>query len=337
VGALVASPVATVKAMLRGAADSLLDLTIAPGFSRIGWGARKALGLLGPIKADLSGKLCVVTGANSGLGLEASRQLAELGADVVLVGRNPERLEPARESVEGSAHTGASITTEVIDLSSLESVRSGAERLLAENPKIDVLVNNAGVLLDARQVSADGIELTLATNVLGPFLLTELLVPALASAAIEHRPARIINVSSGGMYSEAVKLNDLQSAREKWSGSAAYARTKRMQVMLTEYWASQLADQGIVVSAMHPGWADTPGVESSLPTFHKIVGKALRTPAEGADTITWLAAADEPAQSSGGFWQDRAERPVNRRPGTASKAGDDRLLADSLHELAASA
>jgi dehydrogenase/reductase SDR family member 12 len=319
--------------MLRSAADSLLDLTIAPGFSRIGWGARKALGLLGPIEVDLSGRVCVVTGANSGLGLEASRQLAALGADVVMVGRNPERLEPARASVEGSAHAGASITTEVIDLSSLESVRSGAARLLEANPKIDVLVNNAGVLLDSRQVSADGIELTLATNVLGPFLLTELLIPALAAAAIVHRPARIINVSSGGMYSEAVKLDDLQSAREKWSGSAVYARTKRMQVMLTEYWASQLADQEIVVSAMHPGWADTPGVESSLPTFHKIVGKALRTPAEGADTITWLAAADEPAQSSGGFWQDRAERPVNRRPGTASKAGDEQVLAAKLNEL----
>ena len=138
--------------MLRGAADSLLDLTIAPGFSRIGWGARKALGLLGPIKADLSGRTCVVTGANSGLGLEASRQLAALGADVVLVGRNPERLEPARASVEESARAGASITTEVIDLSSLESVRGGAERLLAENPQIDVLVNNAGVLLDSREV-----------------------------------------------------------------------------------------------------------------------------------------------------------------------------------------
>jgi NAD(P)-dependent dehydrogenase (short-subunit alcohol dehydrogenase family) len=320
--------------MLRGAADSLLDLTIAPGFSRIGWGARKALGLLGPIDADLTGKRCVVTGANSGLGLEASRQLAALGADVVMVGRNPERLERALVSVEESARAGASITSEVIDLSSLESVRSGAERLLAGSPQIDVLINNAGVLLDSRQVSADGIELTLATNVLGPFLLTELLLPALVAAALERPPARIINVSSGGMYSEAVKLDDLQSAREKWSGSAVYARTKRMQVMLTEYWAEQLADQRIVVSAMHPGWADTPGVESSLPTFHKIVGKALRTPAEGADTITWLAAAEEPAQVSGRFWQDRAVRPVNRRPGTAAKAGDQRLLAEELSALA---
>ncbi len=320
-------------AMLSGAADKLLDFTIAPGFSRIGWGARRALGLLDPIKTDLSGRTCVVTGANSGIGLEAVRQLAELGADVVMVGRNPERLEQARASFEGAVRGRALITTEVIDVSSLQSVRAGAARLLESHPQIDVLVNNAGVLLDSRQVSTDGIELTLATNVLGPFLLTELLTPALAAAASERPPARIINVSSGGMYSEAVQLDDLQSARQQWSGSAFYARTKRMQVMLTEYWAAQLADQNIVVHAMHPGWADTPGVESSLPTFHRIVGKALRTPAEGADTITWLAAAQEPARSSGGFWQDRAERPVNRRPGTASAAGDDQRLAAELEAL----
>ena len=320
-------------AMLSGAADKLLDFTIAPGFSRIGWGARRALGLLDPIKTDLSGRTCVVTGANSGIGLEAVRQLAELGADVVMVGRNPERLEQARASFEGAVRGRALITTEVIDVSSLQSVRAGAARLLESHPQIDVLVNNAGVLLDSRQVSIDGIELTLATNVLGPFLLTELLTPALAAAASERPPARIINVSSGGMYSEAVQLDDLQSARQQWSGSAFYARTKRMQVMLTEYWAAQLADQNIVVHAMHPGWADTPGVESSLPTFHRIVGKALRTPAEGADTITWLAAAQEPASSSGGFWQDRAERPVNRRPGTASAAGDDQRLAAELEAL----
>ena len=293
--------------MLSGAADKLLDFTIAPGFSRIGWGARRALGLLDPIKTDLSGRTCVVTGANSGIGLEAVRQLAELGADVVMVGRNPERLEQARASFEGAVRGRALITTEVIDVSSLQSVRAGAARLLESHPQIDVLVNNAGVLLDSRQV--------------------------LAAAASERPPARIINVSSGGMYSEAVQLDDLQSARQQWSGSAFYARTKRMQVMLTEYWAAQLADQNIVVHAMHPGWADTPGVESSLPTFHRIVGKALRTPAEGADTITWLAAAQEPASSSGGFWQDRAERPVNRRPGTASAAGDDQRLAAELEAL----
>ena len=323
--------------MFSSAVDSLLDLTIAPGFSRVGWSARRALGQLEPVQVDLTGRNCVVTGANSGIGLEAASQLAALGANVVLVGRSLERLEVARTRVADDASGGAAVTTEVIDLASLDSVRTGASRLIASNPEIDVLVNNAGVLLDSRQLSVDQIELTLATNVLGPFLLTELLRPALAAAASLRPPARIINVSSGGMYSEAVKIDNLQYSDEKWSGSAAYARTKRMQVMLTEYWARQLAGQEIVVSSMHPGWADTPGVESSLPTFHKIVGKALRTPAEGADTITWLAAADAPAQISGSFWHDRRQRPLNRRPGTGSTSGDDELLAQALSDLIAAA
>ena len=320
--------------MIRGLADNLLDLTIAPGFSRAGWAARRSLGLLEPVDADLTGKICVVTGANSGLGLECSLQLARLGADLVLVGRNPDRLAAAREAVEAELTRGASASVEVIDLSSLESVRAGAARLLEAHPQIDVLVNNAGVLLDSRRLSADGIEMTLATNALGPFLLTELLEPALAAAASAHGSARVVNVSSGGMYSQGVDLDNLQFSDPDWSGSAAYARTKRIQVMLTEYWARRFADQGIVVNAMHPGWADTPGVESSLPTFHKLVGAGLRTPAEGADTITWLAASEEAAGVSGGFWHDRRERPVNRRPGTSSQPGDDARLAAALADLA---
>ena len=323
--------------MFSSLVDSLLDLTIAPGFSRVGWGTRRALRQLEPIKVDLAGRVCVVTGANSGIGLEVASQLAALGASVVLVGRSAERLESARARVAAVATDGADVTTEVIDLASLDSVRTGASRLITSNPEIDVLVNNAGVLLRSRQLSVDQIELTLATNVLGPFLLTELLQPALTAAASVRPPARIINVSSGGMYSQAVKIDNLQFNDEKWSGSAAYARTKRMQVMLTEYWARQLADQQVVVSAMHPGWADTPGVEGSLPTFHKIVGKALRTPAEGADTITWLAAEELPAHTSGGFWHDRRQRPVNRRPGTGGNPGDDELLAQALSDLIAAA
>ena len=179
--------------MFSSAVDSLLDLTIAPGFSRVGWSARRALGQLEPIKVDLAGRNCVVTGANSGIGLEAASQLAALGANVILVGRSRERLEVARTRVADDA-TGGAVTTEVIDLASLDSVRTGASRLIASNPEIDVLVNNAGVLLDSRQLSVDQIELTLATNVLGPFLLTELLRPALAAAARLRPPARIINV-----------------------------------------------------------------------------------------------------------------------------------------------
>ena len=137
--------------MIRGAADSLLDLTVVPGYSRIGWQARRAMGLLDPVDRDMSGRVCVITGATGGLGLEAAGQLAALGAAVVLVGRSEERLAAAHDAVAGRAAAGARVETVVIDLSSLESVRNGAGVILEFHPEIHALVNNAGVLLNSRQ------------------------------------------------------------------------------------------------------------------------------------------------------------------------------------------
>jgi len=188
-----------------------------------------------------------------------------------------------------------------------------------------VLVNNAGVMTQERTLSADGIELTLATNVIGPFLLTNLLIPLLRKG-----PAgRIINVSSGGMYTQRIKVDDLQSDHGEFDGPSVYARTKRAQVILTEVWAEQLAGTGVVVHAMHPGWVDTPGVRSSLPRFYKATRPLLRTPAEGADTIVWLGSAAEPGRSSGQFWQDRRQRPTRLLPRTTETAQErERLLAE---------
>jgi NAD(P)-dependent dehydrogenase (short-subunit alcohol dehydrogenase family) len=173
-------------------------------------------------------------------------------------------------------------------------------------------VNNAGVLLDRRTTTAEGNEATLATNLLAPFLLTQLLLPRLEQCA----PARIINVSSGGMYTTGLRLDDLQYERTPFKGADAYARTKRALVMLTELWAQRLRGSGVVVHAMHPGWADTPGVASSLPSFHAITRRLLRTPDQGADTITWLAAAPEAARVSGEFWLDREPHLTHVFPGT---------------------
>jgi NAD(P)-dependent dehydrogenase (short-subunit alcohol dehydrogenase family) len=162
-------------------------------------------------------------------------------------------------------------------------------------------------MTQARVVAADGIELTLATNVIGPFLLTNLLIPVLEKSA----PARIINVSSGGMYTQKLRGDDLQGEHEQFDGPTVYARTKRAQVVLTELWAEQLAGTGVVVHSMHPGWSDTPGVRSSLPRFYAATRPLLRTPAQGADTIVWLGAAAEPGHSSGRFWHDRRPRPTH--------------------------
>ena len=197
-----------------------------------------------------------------------------------------------------------------------------AERFAAESPRLDVLVNNAGVLTQERELSADGIELTLATNVIGPFLLTQLLVPVLERSA----PARVVNVSSGGMYTQKLRADDLQSEQGDFDGPTVYARTKRAEVVLTEMWAGRLAGTGVTVHSMHPGWADTAGVKSSLPRFYRATRPLLRSPDQGADTIVWLGAAAEPAESTGGFWHDRRRRPTHLLPGTRETEAERRRL-----------
>jgi NAD(P)-dependent dehydrogenase (short-subunit alcohol dehydrogenase family) len=211
----------------------------------------------------------------------------------------------------------------------MAEVRAVAARLCDTVPRIDVLINNAGALFPEREVTAEGLEATFATNLLSPFLLTNLLVPRL----IESAPARIITVSSGGMYTQPLVLDDLQS-EDGYRGAVAYARAKRAQIDLTLEWAERLDRTGVTVHAMHPGWADTPGVRSSLPGFRLIMGPLLRSPEEGADTIVWLAAAPDGAGTSGRFWHDRRIRPVSRRPNTATSPEDRRVLWTELARMA---
>jgi NAD(P)-dependent dehydrogenase (short-subunit alcohol dehydrogenase family) len=171
-------------------------------------------------------------------------------------------------------------------------------------------------------LTSEGLETAFATDLLSPFLLTELLLPRLQASA----PARVINVLSGGMYFSGVDIEDLQNAKGDYDGSRAYARAKRGLMILTELWSEQLRHSGVVVNAMHPGWADTPGVQTSLPAFHKITRAVLRTPEEGADTIVWLAAAPEAGRVSGKFWLDREPHLSVLFPGT----GGDKEQRDGL-------
>ena len=305
------------------------DRLIVPGligFTRLGYHWRKRAWK--PLAVSLRGRTAVVTGATSGLGRAAARQLAGLGARVVLVGRNREKADAARAEI--AAATGnENIAVALADLSLLSEVRKLARDLLADEPRIHILVNNAGVLLDRRTVTREGNETSLATNLLAPFLLTELLLPRLELSA----PARIVNVSSGGMYSTGPAVDDLQYERKPWNGADAYARAKRALVILTELWAEKLGDSGVVVHAMHPGWADTPGVEASLPRFHAVTRHLLRTAEQGADTITWLAAAPEAAQTSGGFWLDREPHITHVFPGTEGSPEERRRLWEELTAL----
>lgn len=307
--------------------DDLLDRTVVGSFTNVGHAVRSIAWR--DELPSMDGKVVVITGATSGLGRAAAEWLAELGAGVRLVGRSPAKLAAAEEQIR-AATGNDDLSSYAADLSSMDQVRLLAAELLDGEARIDVLINNAGALINERRETEEGIELTLATNLLGHFLLTNLLIPRLEVSA----PARIINVSSGGMYTQRIKVRDLQSTRGGYNGSIAYARAKRGQVVLTELWAEQLADRGIAVHAMHPGWADTPGVEKSLPLFRKLTGPFLRTPRQGADTIVWLAASDEADQRSGRFWLDRRPRPTHRLRGTVEDPADRQALWDALNELA---
>lgn len=292
--------------MIGRAIDTLLDRTVAPGYSAVGVRVRRRLPGWERVLPRMDGRHVVITGGTAGIGLAAACGFAALGADVTLVGRDAARAEAAREQVAAAA-TGGAIGTELVDMASLAAVRALAGRL----DRVHVLVHNAGVLLPERRLTAGGFEQTFATNVLGPFLLSRLLEPTLRASA----PSRVVWVSSGGMYAERVATWDLQAAHlaqtGDWDGTVVYARTKRAEVILAEEFAARLEGSGVVVHAMHPGWADTPGVATSIPRFHRLTRPVLRSPEEGADTIVWLGAAEEPGHSTGRFWHDRRVRPTH--------------------------
>jgi NAD(P)-dependent dehydrogenase (short-subunit alcohol dehydrogenase family) len=297
----------------------LLDASILLSFDRTGY-RRHAAGFdPADLQANLEGRVCLVTGANSGIGFETALALAARGASVWMLCRNRERGLAAVRDVRG--RTGSRrVHPGVLDVSDAASIRRFVQSF--EGPVVDVLVHNAGVLPDERTESADGHELTFATHVLGPWLLTKSLLPHLRKS----RDARVVFVSSGGMYTQRLSLHDWEWRKRPYDGVAAYAQTKRMQVVLAELLADELRGSGICVNAMHPGWADTPAVRTSLPRFWNVMRRVLRTPAEGADTVVWLAASPAARGETGRFWFDRRARSTHLLPWTRETSEDRQAL-----------
>jgi NAD(P)-dependent dehydrogenase (short-subunit alcohol dehydrogenase family) len=275
--------------------DTALDRALI-GYGNVGYVVRRRAWSDEDFES-LAGKVVLVTGAKTGLGKATVAGLARHRATVRMVIRGRESGEAARREILEDV-PGAEIVVDECDVSLLEDVRAYAARF--DGP-LHAVIHNAGVMPRQRSETREGNELTLATHVLGPHLLTQLLRP--------QAPGRIIWVSSGGMYAQRLHLDDLQYREGEYNPTTAYARTKRMQVTLAHEWAQRLRGDGVVVHCMHPGWVDTPGIASGLPAFERLTRPILRTPEQGADTAIWLASAGKPGQTTGRFWHDRRARP----------------------------
>jgi len=303
--------------------DACLEGSVVGSFTRIGPAVRRRLSGF----ADLEprpGRTVVLTGATSGLGRSAAGALGALGMTVVAVGRDRRRLEEVAGEIEAA---GGTAIPEACDLADLDEVALLAARIAGRLDSIDVLVHNAGALLAERTLTPQGHETTLAVHLLSPHLLTALLRPQLEAAD----RAKVLTMTSGGMYTEAFDLDRLEMDLD-YRGSVAYARAKRAQVVWTVALQAREPEGGIDLSLVHPGWARTPGVASSLPAFSRALGPLLRSPAEGVDTLVWLASLDPGTPRGGQLWLDRAPRALFRLPSTRVS---DEVLAEQGDALLA--
>ena len=310
--------------------DALLEVSMIGSFTSIGPAVRRRLfGWAPPRAGTLAGRTVLITGPTSGLGRAAASAMAALGARVVLVGRSEERLARRRDEL-ALAHGEDRFPIVLADMGSLASVRAAVEQILETEERIDVLIDNAGTIHPERIDGPDGIEATFSVLAVTPFVLEAGLLPLLRRTP----DARVIAVTSGGMYTQALDLEDIEFRSGPYSGPRAYARAKRAQVTLMREWARRLRADGIAFTAMHPGWADTPGIAATLPGFYGLMGPLLRTPEEGIDTITWLATHPDPLSTSGRLYLDRAPRPFDRFPGTRLTAEDRRQVWAMITALA---
>lgn len=250
----------------------------------------------------MQGKTVLVTGATNGIGKEAARGLAKLGAQVVIVGRNPEKTEATvQELIQTTGNRN--IEAIVADLSSLDGIRSAAEAFKAKHTRLDVLLNNAGAVFTQRYTSADDFEMTFALNHLSYFYLTHLLLDLLKAST----PSRIICVSSDAHRAGHGEVTAWPNP-SRYNGIATYSNSKLANVLFTVELARRLKGTGVTANAMHPGFVQTgfgrnnQGLISSIIAF---IQRWALTPEQGADTAIYLASSPEVASETGKYWQKR--------------------------------
>ncbi len=272
-------------------------------------------------EASLQGKVCLVTGANTGIGRAIAQDFARRGANVVLLCRSAERGEQARAAI--AAETGnPKVELLVCDLASLAAVRAAASRFLATHDRLDVLVNNAAIFAPDREVTAEGLEKTFVTNYLSHFLLTNLLLERLKASA----PSRIVNVASkvGGTK---LDFDDLQSTKGKYSVMTAVPRTKLSQLMFTRELARRLEGTGVTVNAVHPGLVKTPLLDDMNGVMRTMIHLFSMPPEKGARTAVFLATSNELSGTTGKLFEKNREVAVGGQ--VADAAATERLWTES--------
>ncbi|XP_061648012.1 dehydrogenase/reductase SDR family member 12 [Phyllopteryx taeniolatus] len=297
-------------------------------YTKSGYEAAAKTFVVSDLDVNLTGRAFLITGANSGLGKATAQEIASRGGTVHMVCRDKGRAEAAKQEIM-ELSKNQNVYIHIVDMSSARQVWEFAQNFSQSND-LHVLINNAGCMVNQRELTEEGLEKNFATNTLGTYILTSALIPALKKT----QDPRVVTVSSGGMLTQKLNVDDLQFEKGAFDGTMAYAQNKRQQVILTERWAAQHKD--IHFYSMHPGWADTPAVKLSMPSFHAKMQNKLRTEAMGADTVVWLAVSEAAAkQPSGLFFQDRRAVAMHL-PLAWSKSttqDQDKLLA-ALHELA---
>jgi NAD(P)-dependent dehydrogenase (short-subunit alcohol dehydrogenase family) len=273
-------------------------------------------------------KVCIVTGATSGLGLATVRQLAGLGATVIVVGRDAAKCAGVAESISSGSAAGGAVDWLVADFADQDAVRRLAAEAEERYPRIDVLVNNAGATYPKRRLTPEGVELTLAVNHLAPFLLTTLLLDRLRESA----PARIVNISSVAHENARFDFDDPAMERG-YRPFAAYGRSKLANLWFTYELARRLEGSGVTVNAVHPGLVRTALGDHSgalrragWRLLHVVYRKHSLAPEQGASAITHLATAPELEDVTGRYF-------VGRRPAESSPASRDPDAAAQLWAL----
>jgi NAD(P)-dependent dehydrogenase (short-subunit alcohol dehydrogenase family) len=258
--------------------------------------------------ADMTGRVCVVTGANRGIGRATAEGLARLGASVILVCRRREDGEAVSQEIAGWSRGVPDVVT--ADLSSQSSIRQAAAYLRGRYPRLHVLINNAGVIPRRRELTVDGLEMQLAVNHLAYFLLTNLLLPQLQAGA----PSRIINVSSGAHAHASIDFDDLQAERN-YQPKAVYSRSKLANILFTYELARRLSGSGVTANSLNPGIVATKMLADYMGV--PIAGGALvRTfgakPEEGAETSIYLASSPEVETVTGKYFERKQQTASSR-------------------------